>query len=505
MDSKRKYDLQDFQFEKWLDQQFAAVIESELTPKKRAARRARADADPLEFCKIYFPNIFDLPWNDAHRWIASLKEGLYTLSGFRICGKSASTYIMHAIRSLALGVGGIVNVNARTMDISNERTRQLIRLMERNRLLMYDYAVEIQQRLKGYYIVNGTYLIAGSYTTGLRNLVDDEFKRIRIAINDDLYNAESVTSETDNERVTTFVDSEVSGQLEAGGLSITMGNSITADCPIVRLKKAHPENHFSLPALDAKGRSTWPEYRTPEEWEKFFKTIPYSVRISEYMDQPALQGDVFDPAWLRSVNINAIVRDLCLAAVDPSHGASPQACNKAFAVMMREKKKSGAKLVITDLYARTEDYVQFFHYVHRSHQEWGWMTLLFEDDFNQWGFARPYYDRWRERHHHTIPILRYSSKSLATEHHGADKDGRIMNLVYPYQVGEIVYTDDVMKTPDYQKHKVEYLGFGKAKTKLDTLDAIATLYIMTTRWITTGTFKSLKKKTYGRTQTWFRK
>ena len=80
-----------------------------------------------------------------------------------------------------------------------------------------------------------------------------------------------------------------------------------------------------------------------------------------------------------------------------------------------------------------------------------------------------------------------------------------MNLVLPYSVGEIVYADDVMKTADFEKHKVEYVGFGKEKRKLDTLDALATLYLMSARWITSGNFKSLKQRSYRKAEPWFRK
>jgi hypothetical protein len=79
---------------------------------------------------------------------------------------------------------------------------------------MYDYDVKVQQDKKGYYIVNNTILIASSVETGLRSIVDDDMKRIKISVNDDLYNKNSVASEYDNQKVFDFITSEIYGQME---------------------------------------------------------------------------------------------------------------------------------------------------------------------------------------------------------------------------------------------------------------------------------------------------
>jgi len=500
---KRKFEKLDRTFEHFLDNVLLRVSESDLTPEKRAARRKKADVDDLAFAKIYFPGIFNLPWNDAHRWIASLKSGRYTISGFRKCGKSAFTYVTKAIKPICLRIGGIVNINARTMEISDERTAALVRLMMRNKMLVYDYDIELEQKLKGFYIINNTYLIAGSFSTGLRNLVDDQFKRIRVAINDDLYNKNTVTSELDNERVFDFVESEVSGQLEDDALCITMGNSISETCPIVRLKEAHPDNHFSLPALDENGQSTWPEYRTTEEWIEFSRTIPWDVWLGEYMDRPSIKGDVFQPDWLRYININLLTVLASVSACDPSHGTSPAACDKA---VLTVSLCSNHEVVVQDIWIRKESYLNMFDYVDELRYKIDkWKILLFENDFNQWDFAEPYYQDWVRKRQKTLPIFRHFARQLATEHRAADKESRILNLVHPHQTGMILYSEHIKNTADFERFKTQFLAFGRTKEKLDGLDALATAYIMVFRYLQSGgRFRTIKEKIFESTS-WFRK
>ena len=493
----------DHRFEQFLDGVLVDYVETELTPEKRDKRRARADKDDLEFCKIYFSNIFDLDWNDAHRFIAECKVGMFTVSGFRKCGKSAVTYVAKAIKPIALGIGGIININCRTLEIADERTAALKRLMFRNALLLYDYEVELQQDLKGNYIINNTYLISGSVKTGLRSLVDEQFKRIMVSINDDLYNKNTVTSLYDNEKVVDFIESEVKGQLEDDGLSITMGNSISENCPIVTLKEKHPDKHFSLPALNEKDESTWPSYRTTEQWQIERKDIELTVWLGEFMDKPAIKGDVFDINWLRGINLNLTEIIASISALDPSHGKSPSACDKGLATVGLTKKH---EVVGLDMFIRKESYAQVFDYVDALRNRVPhWKVLLFENDFNQWGFAAPYYQDWVRRTTKTLPIVQHLASQLATENRGSDKDSRILNLVHPHQTGMFLYDESILKSPDFLKYRTQYLAFGKDKEKLDGLDALATAYIMIFRYAVTGKFKALKKRTFVRTQSFFRK
>jgi len=482
----------DAQFEQFLDSVLIEAREIDLTEEKKAARRAIADKDDLAFCKTYFPTIFNLEWNHLHRQIAQLKSGMWTVSGFRKCGKSAFTTVGKLIKPICLNVGGIININCRTIDLADERTAAIKRLMFRNRLLVYDYDLQLLQDLKGHYIIGKTWLVSGSAKTGLRDIFDDEFKRIRFSYNTDLYNKDSVNSEWDNDRIRDFIESEVSGQLEEGGLSITDGNSISETCPIVQLKKNNPEHHLSLPALDEDDESTWPEYRSSEEWKKFNKEIPWDVWLGEYQDQPSVKGDVFEPEMLKPVNLNLTKIIASISVCDPSHGTSPAACDKAIVTGGVTDKR---ELIVQDIYIRKDDYSILFDYVDALRGKIpSWRCFLFENDFNQWGFAAPYYADWMKRRNKTIPIVMYSSKESKTEHRGADKDSRILNLVHPHQTGAIFYSMQIMIGADWEKFKSQFLAYGKASGKLDGLDALATLYIRIFDYFATGRFQPLKKR-----------
>ena len=493
----------DASFEQFLDGVLIEVEETELTPEKRQFRRSRADHSDLAFCRIYFPQIFSLPWNAMHRSIAKVKSGMWTFSGFRKCGKSAIAYVGKGIKTLCLNPGGIVSINCRTLDISDERTASLKRLMFRNPILIYDYDLKLEQDQKGHYIIGKTHLIAGSVNKGLRNLVDDDFKRIRVALNDDLYNKETVTSEYDNGRVVDFIDSEVHGQLEDGGLSITSGNMLSETCPIMQLRDKHRDRHFSLPALDEHGKSTWPEYKTEEAWEELTsgpEAIPWDIWMGEYMDQPSVKGEIFDPEHLRSINLNLVQIIASISACDPSFGKSPSACDKAIATVGATSKM---EVIVQDLYLRKEDYSLLFDYVAALQSRIpAWKVLLFENDFNQWALAEKYYQDWMKLHKKSIPIVTHYASQLGTQHRGADKDSRILNLAHPLQTGMMLFAESILKTKDYERVKAQILAYGKSKGKLDGIDALATAYIMVFRYVKTGSFKSVKQRTFKTERTW---
>lgn len=504
----KKVDFQtlDQRFEHFLDNVLVEFVESDFTPDKRRARRAAADADDLAFCKIYFPQIFNLPWNDLHLATADLGPGMYTRSGFRKCGKSAFVYTCYIIKPVVQDIGGLCGVNCETLEISIERTAALKRLIMRNKLLMYDYEIELVQDLKGHYIFKSTHLVGGSINKGLRAMVDDEFVRFRRIVNDDFYNRTNVTSLNHTARCVEFVEYECSGQLEDDGICITLGNATHELAPIKTLREKNPRNHFGLPALDENDNSTWPAYKKDKaDWEKYWADlqIPWDVVQGDYLDKPAVRGDLLDPDWLKGVNVNTLKIVAAISACDPSHGQSPAACNKGLVTPAITDKD---KIVILDIYCRKEGYEQFFDYVDALRQDIKvWKALFFEDDFAQWQIAKPYYEKWRDERNKTLPVLRHSAKDLATELYGTDKESRLMNLVYPHQVGDIVYDESIMSGSDWDKFKAQYLAFGRDPNKLDALDAEATGFIIIRRYRGGGksTFKRLKERTFGRLE-WFR-
>ena len=129
-------------------------------------------------------------------------------------GKTAFALVAKVVKPIAQGRAGLVNITLRTQDIAKERTYHLYRLLKYNRLLCYDYDVEFQQEQKGYYIINHTSLVGTSVETGLRNFVDDDFKRFKISIADDTYNRISAASENDNKKTTDFITGELYRQME---------------------------------------------------------------------------------------------------------------------------------------------------------------------------------------------------------------------------------------------------------------------------------------------------
>lgn len=488
----------DLEFEHFLDSLKLEEAGSELTEYHKAQRRAEADNDDLAFCKIYFPGIFNAPFNGLHKYIAGLSSGKYSVSGARKFGKSAFTYTAKAIKHIALGIGGIILIDLRTQDNARERTAALVRLIKRNKKLCYDYDIKIQQDKKGYYIINNTTMLASSVETGLRAVIDDDFKRVKLAICDDLYNKNSVQSDNDNQRVFDHITSEVWGQMEDDGLCIVLGNSINDKCPVVMLKDQYPENHFSLPAHDGNYNTNWeghPVY-TNDWCRKKEREIPFDVWQGEYMDSPLQKGEIFDIDWLRSVNLNTIKIIASLSAIDPSTGASPAACFKGVATLGITEER---KFYVIDLYVRKEDYILVFDYVDAVRQAApNWKVLCFENDFNQFFTAKPYYDDWSKKRNKTLPIVLHSAKELKTDYYGSDKDSRILNLVHPHQTGSFYYNDQIIKSEDYKRYRAQYISYGKSKQKLDGLDAMASAFILLPRYVERGTFKMLKERAFRR-------
>nr|BDD47026.1 hypothetical protein 21 [Balneolaceae bacterium] len=509
--SKQKLKQLDERFENYISNLAFEVSETEFTPDKAAERRAKANAADLDFAKIYYPKIFSVNFNKAQKHIAGLKQGNYTVSASRFFGKSSFTYVGKVIKHIAQGKGGIVNITLKTQTPAEERTASIKRIITGNKLLCYDYGIEMVQDQKGYYIFKAdggvTQLIATSVNQGLRAYMDDEFKRFSLAVGDDLYNRESVKSETDNQRVFDFVTSELWGQMEKDGLCIVLGNSITEEAPIVKLKKMNPDKHFTLPAMNKEEtESNWPEKFSAEDLIEIKLSLPLDVWEGDYMDSPLEQGEVFDPGWLRFINLNLITIVASITAVDPAHGESPAACDKG---AMTVGVDADRKVYVLDVFLRNEGYPLVFDYLDEVHRTtFAHKAILFENDFNQWSHASPWYQQWMEKTKKVLPIISINSKELKTEHRGSDKESRILNLVHPHQTGQILYSEKLKDSPDFEKYKKKnYIRFGSHKNaKLDGLDALATAYILIWGYIETGAFKSLKQKSYNpdKLKSWFR-
>lgn len=497
---KRRVDEYVDRFNLMLDSFVDEATDSDLTPAKKAERRKLADKNDFEFSKIYFPTIFSSPWNDIHKYIESIKHNseyqIYTCSGSRFYGKSAFSYITKVIKPICIGGLGLIGIGLRTEDDAKERTAAIKRLIVKNKKLCYDYSIQIQQDKKGDYIINQKSLKSFGYREGIRNVFDEEFKRFETIILDDVFNRQSVTSEKDNEKVYNFVTAEVSGQLNPGGIAIWLFNYVAPNSPGKKYADEHPETHFNLPALNKKGQTNWPgSFWTTEELLNKKESIPLDVWMGDWMNDPILRGDIFKPEWLNFVNINLIKIVASITAIDPSHGQSPSACAKGIVTMGQDDKN---KNYILDIKISKEDYMLIFDYLDSVRSSFSaHKAILFENDFNQWNFAYPYYLKWIELRKKYLPIINFSTKSLETEIYGTDKDSRIMNLVNPFEMNDILINLLLEHKQDYLEWRTQYLSFGKSKEKLDGLDATATAFIMLPRYVITGSFKPLAKRQHG--------
>jgi len=482
-------------FNKRLKELKFKVQNCELTPEKKAERRKLADVDDLAFAKIYYPQIFDEPFNGIHEYIAKLVPGMWPISGSRKFGKSTFGYISQFVKPIALDEGGICVLCLRTLEQTKERTSMIRRIIMKNKLLLYDYDIELVQDKKGFYIFGKTHFIAGSFETGLRSIIDDDFKRIRRIICDDMYNATTVKSQVDNDKIVKFWESEVSGALERGATAIFFGNTISEICPMAIIAEKYPKTYFSMPACDTEGHTNWKGHSlfTDEYWETFQHTIDYVVWQGEYMCTPCVVGEMFQLEWLRSINLNMIQITHSLSALDPSFGKTPEACYKGLVTLGLTSKNEP---VVLDIYLRQEDYFRVFDYVAAIRASTPfWKILLFENDFNQFYIARPYYEQWQEARNDILPIMKFTSKSLKTDQYGSDKISRIMNLIHPHQSGIIKYNSAIIKNADYNRFVNQYIAFGGNTTeKLDGLDALATAFIMLKRFADRGNFQALGER-----------
>lgn len=488
---------EDEQFEAFLKRAVTKTKETDLTEEKRKERRARCDNDDLEFCREYFPEIFHEPWNKIHLHLNSLTSGEHGISGSRFFGKTTFGIFAKAVKRICLGGIGLIGLALRNEEDSKERTSLIVRKIRRNKKLCYDYSINFQQSLKGHYIINNKTLVSLGMREGLRNWFDENMERFELIICDDLFNRQTVGSEKDNEKVYNFVTSECSGQLKPGGLLLWFFNFITPTSPGSKYAEKNPVNHFNLPALNDQEETNWPGSRwTTEALKLKMNLIPLEVWLGDWMNKPVLLGDIFKPEWLRPVNLNHHNIIACIAAVDPSFGKSIEACLKGAVVMGRTDK---GKNIILDLYGRKESFTMLFDWLNECRSYYpGFRAIFWEDDFAQWTIAMSYYKDWNTPNKKALPIIPYSSKSLKTENYGSDKIGRIMNLVHPHQTGEILINEAITNSFDYKTYANQYISFGKAKEKLDILDAEATAYIMLPSYVETGGFKSLKERRYAK-------
>lgn len=462
--------------------------ETEMTPERRRARRAQADRSALDFAKVYYPNIFTAPFSRLHRHIAQLEQGRYTISGFPKSGKTAFTYVGRVVRHIATGGGGLSGIALRTIEAARQRTSALSRIIQRNRILAYDYDLEVMQSASGWHIFKSsggqTQLVAGSVNTGLRYHIDDTFGRFALLVADDVYDRETSRSSLDNERVEGWVTGEAWRQLEDDGLFILLGNAISVDCPVVRLRRRFAEQHFSFPVVDGGGRPTWPEVYGPEAVARMEAENDTGVWHGEYLDDPLEIGGTFDPAWLRFTRVRPEEITASITAIDPARGESPSACYKGVFTL---GITPGGGTRALDVYLRQESYPLMFDYLARLRRRVpGHRAFLFEDDFAQWQLAQPYYLQWLLDHPNEPPlaIIPFCSKALGQ---GA-KDSRILTLVHPHQTGVMQYDERLKGSPDYERYRRQYLAFGRHTSKLDGLDAAASAHILIRRFVETGSF-----------------
>jgi hypothetical protein len=472
------------------------ATESDLTPEKRRERRKQTDESALAFARTYFPQVFTEPWSDLHRHMASLEEGRYSISGFPQSGKSAFAMLGVLVRHIAraggeVRDGGVACVAARTEDKAKAHTRMIRRIIERAEMLRYDFGIEVLQDKAGDHLFKAedgqTRLVAASVNKGVRGTVDMDFNRITLAIGDDLYDRETASSDYDNERVYKWITGELYRQLEDDALAIVLGNAIVEGCPILKLKEEFPNRHYSFPIMED-GEPTWPEVYSREDIEEKKEETDFDVWEGEYMERPARKGDVFEEEWLRSVSVALTKIVASLTAIDPARGQSPQACRKGCFTIGRTQNGTHVGL---DVWLRKEAYEHLFdHVVQVLRWAPNHKAVLFENDFAQFDYAKPYYEQWEEDRGLTLPLIMHRASDLAESGRSADKESRIMNLVYPHDTGAFVYLDAMTDGEDWDRYRKEVLAFGQQKEGLDGLDAAATAYIMIDRYQDRGTFES---------------
>jgi len=486
----------DEQFEEYLKRAKTRTKETDLTEEKRAERRSRCDNDEFEFCKEYYPEIFYEPFNKVHYFISSLTSGEWGITAARFFGKTAYTIFAKIVKKIALGDGGLIGYAMRDKDDAKERTFVIYQQIAQNKKLCYDYSIRVQQKIKGHYIINNTTFVGLGMREGLRNWSDKNMKRFSLLICDDLYNAQTI-SEKDNKKVYSFVTTECAGQLEPGGLLLWFYNIITANSPGDRWAKEKPDSCYSLPAVDEHGNTNWPGSRWDNKaLEEKKKSLPYDVWMGDWMCQAFILGEIFKEDWLRTINVSNINIGVTIAVVDPSFGKSPSACKKGAVFMGMDINKD--RYIMLDVYNRLGEFSLLFDWLYEGYHSYPAVrAILWENDFAQWNLASKYYDDWKKQTGKSLPIIPFLSSQSATLYYGADKTGRIMNLVYPYNAGKI-YTNEMLEgTQDYKEWKFQYLAFGKSGEKLDALDAEASAFIMIPGYSNPGQIETIKQRTRG--------
>lgn len=485
-------------FEELIDRLRFTDSDPVLNEKSRNERRARCDDNEFAFCLEYFPRVFHDTFNDAHRFMESHNIGFYGISGSRKFGKSAYGIVAKIIKRICKGGPGLIGHALRDEKAAKQRTSMIYKIIRRNKKLCYDYNINFQQKLKGHYIINNKEYVALGMREGLRDWMDEEFKRFELIIADDLFNKQSVKSDVDNQKVLDFIQSECMGQLNEDGVLYWFYNMISENSPGMIFSEEHPECCFNLPALNAAGETNWPgsQWTTQALLAKKAK-MNLDVWQGDYMNEPITVGDVFKIEWQKFVDVSHhnIIATICV--LDPSHGSSPAACLKGGVLLGMTDKRVP---ILLDVYGRTDGYEEFFNWVDSKRSSLtAFRALLFENDFAQWDYAKPYYEKWHKETGKSLPIIMFNSSQLASEDYGADKVGRIMNLVYPFQFGEILINQDIKQSGDFKTFNTQYITFGSTKKKLDILDALASAFLQIHGYISgENLFSSSGKRQHSR-------
>lgn len=301
-------------------------------PADREARIAKVSGDGWdafsEFCIVYFPHIFGLPFCAAHEAMFTethKAEGVIGITGFRGLGKTVLMGVVYPIWKLAKGCMYVIHAAA-DLDLALERTGFTFHELRENRRLLHDFGeLEIVEGEKDdFYLKSRARVRARSIRQSFRGTFNQKnFKRPGLIVCDDIDKEENSGSQTIGRRKLNKILQELGGALDPAepGAVIWLGNLIHPNYAICQFEaliigeikandpsldtrgqsalKTRQKAILRYSLEDSEGRSVWPEQYPSSSLPGLRALYGQAGYQREMLGQPVIDGNIFKYEWFK--------------------------------------------------------------------------------------------------------------------------------------------------------------------------------------------------------------
>jgi hypothetical protein len=459
----------------------------------RTERVHQSRTDFFFFCQAYFPDYITSPFNAVHkRMIADALRSdakLCVYSAPRAFGKTT----LFRLFKIWCGLFGKKHFYAKasdTIDLVVKDFREVRFELKYNPRLTADFGELISDVDNAYEFQvkphaenpRGSTFVALSSTVTARGLLSKGLRLDFIEIDDFEDYATSINPDISREKLE-IIERDFLPALASTGSAVLLGNNARTTCIInimaemsdVDRAALHPSIELNI--IDAwdeqHKRPTWHErytFQTEEEMREAFQVSP-SVWSAEYRQRPMPpEGARFRlQDWRTYEKLPSDAKGIMFC--DPAFGESSD--DKAIAVLLWSASKR--KFYAPDSFTRQCGWKEYFQAMYDIYLKWQRhiMYVGWEGDFGQAQYLefRKVFDGLKDKP--SLPIRIIDVKQWG------DKPTRIEKLEFPFSRGEILFSEDFLKSTDGVTAQAQLIGYDGKKTatrKLGYIDALASCW-----------------------------